>query len=77
MLVKDKKGRPRISFKSKDICKNFNGDYGCIIMTYTFDHICIKCKKTGHSQVTCHSNSAPGSESSNSAGPKNKPKPSV
>ena len=68
---KDKKGRQRISFKCKDICKK-----GRTRMAYPFDHICIKCKKTGHSQGTCHSNSAPGSESSNSAGPRNNPKPS-
>ena len=74
--VNDKKGRPRISFKGKEICNNFNTEFGCRRTVCSFDHICIKCKKTGHSQVTCQSTSTSGSEPSNYAGPRNKLKPS-
>ena len=75
-VTKDKNGRPRITFKGKEICNNFNGQKGCNRIACPFEHICLKCKRSGHSQLTCHPNTVSGPEQSNSAGPKNKPKPS-
>ena len=75
-VTKDKNGRPRITFKGKEICNNFNGQKGCTRIVCPFEHICLKCKRSGHSQLTCHPNTVPGPEQSNSAGPENKPKPS-
>ena len=72
----DRKGRPRVLFKGKEICNNFNGDRGCSRVACPFVHVCMKCKKNGHGQVSCLPGAGSFSEQSIATGTKNSQKPS-
>ena len=49
----DRRGRPRVMHKGKEICNNFNSVKGCLIAACSFLHIWKKCKKTGHGENSC------------------------
>ena len=49
----DKYGRTRQYQDRKEICNNFNGAKGCMRSNCLFQHICSKCRLTGHSQLVC------------------------
>ena len=51
---KDTFGRPRVFFKGREICNNFNGEKGCSRSVCPFEHICKKCKSSGHGQNSCN-----------------------
>lgn len=76
-LSKDSYGRPRVSFKGKEICNNFNADKGCTRSACPFEHICKKCKGAGHGQLSCQPQTVTGSELSHSAADKAKQKPAM
>lgn len=46
--------RPRISFKGKEICNNFNGPNGCHRNSCNLLHICSECKLNNHSASNCN-----------------------
>ena len=74
---RDSYGRLRVIFKGKEICNNFNGEKGCTRSACSFEHVCKKCKGSGHGQNACHPQIVTGSEQSKSGGDKNKQKSSV
>ena len=53
----DKRGRLRVMHKGKEICNNFNSVKGCTSAACSFLHICNKCKKTGHGENSCETQS--------------------
>lgn len=50
----DVQGRPKISFKGKEICNNFNGPNGCHRNLCNLLHICSECKLNNHSASNCN-----------------------
>ena len=53
----DKRGRLLVMHKGKEICNNFNSIKGCLSAACSFLHICKKCKKTGHGEISCETQS--------------------
>ena len=53
----DRHGRLRVMHKGKEICNNFNSVKGCLSAACSFLHICKKCKKTGHGENSCETQS--------------------
>lgn len=53
----DKQGRPRISFKNREICNNYNTEKGCSRYFCNYTHICSVCFKAGHALPNCHGSS--------------------
>lgn len=74
---RDSYGRLRVMFKGREICNNFNGEKGCTRSACSFEHVCKKCKGSGHGQYACYPQTVTGSEQSKSGGDKNKKKSSV
>lgn len=48
----DSKGRPRVLHDGKEICNNFNGNFGCSSNFCQFSHVCLVCKEN-HSKYIC------------------------
>ena len=54
----DRHGRLRQVHKVKEICNNFNGVRDCTKSLCSFLHICIKCRKCGHGEGPCETDSS-------------------
>ena len=50
-------GRLKVMHKGKEICNNFSSVRGCINASCGFLHIRKKCKKTGHGENSCKTQS--------------------
>lgn len=48
----DIRGRPRVFYKNREVCNNFNTEHGCKRLKCSHIHVCLSCKKD-HSQVNC------------------------
>ena len=60
----DRKGRARIQHQGKEVCNDFNSETGCLRQACAFQHICIKCFKSGHKAINgkCQQGGASGSK---------------
>ena len=50
---RDIHGRPRLFYKGREICNNFNSARNCNSPICPHRHICKKCKQPGHGEMTC------------------------
>ena len=46
-------GGPRLFYKGREICNNFNSARNCNSPICPHRHICKKCKQPGHGEMTC------------------------